>query len=247
MKLLQLNAWTIRLSTRIEDMVAKESPDVILLQEVLDSQYSLGFFLSLNDLIEKLHFHHQYFSPVYSMRLMEQMAEFGNAIVSNLAFENQQTVFTNLEYKDHMSLEEDDYNVRNFQHVTVRDQDGQLVHLINHHGYHVPGHKKGNDFTLKACKQIVEYATKLEGPVIITGDFNLEPDSESIEVINAHFRNLTQEFGLTTTRTDLTHKTEACDFIFVSDGIRVNNFYASDVVASDHQGLVFDFDIEHGA
>lgn len=73
--------------------------------------------------------------------------------------------------------------------LTVRDQDGRLVHLINHHGYHVPGHKKGNDFTLKACQQIVEYATKLEGPVIITGDFNLEPDSESIEVINAHFRN----------------------------------------------------------
>jgi endonuclease/exonuclease/phosphatase family metal-dependent hydrolase len=244
MRLLQLNAWTIRLATRIEDMVAKEVPDIIALQETFESDADLGFFPTLTELSDKLRFHHRYHSPVYGVQFMASKPEFGNAIISNLAFGEKQTRFTNLEYKASMSLEDDDYNVRNFQHVTVNDQSGKLVHVINHHGYHVPGHKNGNDFTVKACEQIADYARELDGPVIITGDFNLLPDSESIEIINKDFRNLTKEYGLQTTRTDLTHKTEPCDFIFVNDKIEVNDFYVSEVVASDHQGLVLDFEVK---
>ncbi|MBN9398513.1 hypothetical protein BGO18_04580 [Candidatus Saccharibacteria bacterium 47-87] len=244
MRLLQLNAWTIRLATRIEDMVMKEAPDIIALQEVFESVADLGFFPTLTELADNLRFHHRYHSPVYAIQLMTSKPEFGNAIVSNLALEDKQTYFTNLEYNPSMSLENDDYNVRNFQHVTIKDQDGRQIHIINHHGYHVPGHKNGNDFTMKACQQIADYARQLDGPVIITGDFNLLPDSESIEILNKDFRNLTKEYGLQTTRTDLTHKSEPCDFIFVNDKVAVNDFYASEVVASDHQGLVLDFEVK---
>jgi len=244
MRLLQLNAWTIRLATRIEDMVMKEAPDIIALQEVFESVADLGFFPTLTELADNLRFHHIYHSPVYAIQLMTSKPEFGNAIVSNLALEDKQTYFTNLEYNPSMSLENDDYNVRNFQHVTIKDQEGRQIHIINHHGYHVPGHKNGNDFTMKACQQIADYARQLDGPVIITGDFNLLPDSESIEILNKDFRNLTKEYGLQTTRTDLTHKSEPCDFIFVNDKVAVNDFYASEVVASDHQGLVLDFEVK---
>jgi len=244
MRLLQLNAWTIRLATRIEDMVTKESPDIIALQEVFESDDALGFFPTLTELADNLKFHHRYHSPVYGIRFMASKPEFGNAIISNLALGDKQTHFTNLEYKASISLKQDDYNVRNFQHVTINDQDGKQVHIINHHGYHVPLHKNGNDFTKKACQQIADYAKQLDGAVIITGDFNLLPDSGSIEIINEGFRNLTKEYGLQTTRTDLTHKTEPCDFIFVNEKIKVNNFYASEVVASDHQGLVLDFEVK---
>jgi endonuclease/exonuclease/phosphatase family metal-dependent hydrolase len=243
MRLLQLNAWSIRLGTRVEDMVAKETPDIVTLQEVFESDSELGFFPTLTEIVTKLRFHHQYMSPVYSVQFMGRKTEFGNAIVSNLTLCEKQTFFTNLGYIENMSIEDDDYNVRNFQHVAVRDEDDKLIHIINHHGYHVPGHKRGNEFTLKACQQIADYAAKLTGPVIITGDFNLAPDSESIELINKHFRNLTKEYELQTTRTDLTHKSEACDYIFVNDHVKVNDFYASDVVASDHQGLVLDFEV----
>ena len=243
MKLLQLNAWNIRLATRIEDMINKEGPDVVTFQEVMEADVDLGFFPTLTEFSDKVRFHHCYFSPVYDMQFMGRAAGWGNGIMSNLALNQQQTVFTNLEYKSNMSFEEDDYNVRNFQHVVVADQNGKPVHIINHHGYHVPEHKKGNDFTMKACQQIAAFAVELEGPVIITGDFNLEPTSESLAVLNNLFRNLTVEYGLETTRTDLTHKTEACDYIFVNDKVVVKDFYASSVVASDHQGLVLDFEV----
>lgn len=224
-------------------MVDKEAPDVIAFQEVLESKADLGFFPSLTEFSKDIRFHHQYFSPFYEFHFMKSNAECGNAVVSNLTLSNPKTVFTNLEHKKNFSLDHDDYTVRNFQHVTVQDQNGKDIHIINHHGYHVPEHKNGNEFTTKACQQIVDYALKLEGAVIIAGDFNLVPNSESVALINQHFRNLTTEYDLKTTRTDLTRKVEPCDYIFVSKDITVKDFYASPVVASDHQGLVLDFEV----
>lgn len=243
MKLLQLNAWTLRLSTNIAEMITNEVPDIVALQEIPDSTIEIGLFPTLTEFKNKVRFHHDYFSPVYTFKFMSGNVDFGNAIISNLELQEKNTVFTNLEYKTDFSLEEDSYNIRNFQHIVSQDEDGRKFHLINHHGYHVPQHKKGDDFTLKACKQIAEYASKLEGAVIITGDFNLKPGSESLAVIEGAFRNLSTEYGLETTRNFLTSKSEVCDYIFVNDKIAVNNFYVSDIIASDHQGLVLDFDI----
>lgn len=244
MRLLQVNAWTIRLKTRVIDMVAHEAPDIITLQEVLESKHDLGFFPSLSELSEHLGFRHTFFSPVYSLSFAGYSAEFGNAIVCRQPFQERDTVFTNLSYVENIKLGIDDYNVRNFQHIVVEDKGGKKIHVINHHGYHIPEHKNGNKLTLKACQQIVDYANSLEGPVIITGDFNLHPTSPSIAVINNYFRNLTQEYNLTTTRTDLTYKTEACDYIFINEHVVVNDFYVSSIVASDHQALILDFEVE---
>lgn len=243
MRLLQLNAWTMRLQTRVIDMIDQEAPDIITFQEVLESEYDLNFFPTLSQLGKQIRFNHTFFSPVYGLTFSGRYAEFGNAVISSLALHEQETFFTNLSYIDEMHPERDDYNIRNFQHVVIEDQDGNNIHVINHHGYHMPEHKDGNDLTLKACQQIVNYTEKLNGPIIIAGDFNLHPTSKSIALLNAKFKNLTQEFNLKTTRTDLTHKTEACDYIFVSDHIQVNEFYASSIVASDHQALVLDFKV----
>lgn len=224
-------------------MITKEAPDIVALQEIPEAQMEIGIFPSLGEFMDRVRFHHTYFSPVYSFRFMSGVIDFGNAIISNLTLHDKNTVFTNLEYKADFSLEADSYNIRNFQHIVAADENGATFHLINHHGYHVPQHKRGDDFTLKACRQISDYAKSLEGPVIITGDFNLEPGSESLAILEATFRNLSTEHELQTTRNYLTHKSEVCDYIFVNDKVVVNDFYASDIVASDHQGLVLDFEL----
>ncbi|MEO5949872.1 MAG: endonuclease/exonuclease/phosphatase family protein [Candidatus Saccharimonadales bacterium] len=241
MKLLQINTWTLRLSFNLSDMIINEAPDIVAFQEIADSKIQIGLFPSLTEFMDRVKFHHTYFSPVYSFLYMSGSIEFGNAIISNLELLDQNTVFTNLKYKDNFSLQDDDYNVRNFQHVTAKDENGNKFHLINHHGYHVPEHKKGDQFTLKACEQIAKYANSLDGPVIISGDFNLEPGSESLAAIEKSFRNLSTEYKLKTTRNSLTKKTEVCDYIFVNESVHVTDFYLSKVVASDHQGLVLDF------
>jgi len=77
----------------------------------------------------------------------------------------------------------------------------------------------------------------------LAGDFNLSPHSESLKIINGRLTNLPLKYRLKTTRTLLTHKTEVCDYLFVSKDITVNDFYASKKLVSDHLALILDFDI----
>lgn len=243
MKLLQLNAWSARLDGRIRRLLETEQAQFVTLQEMIQSNFDNGFFVGIDEIAERTGYENKYFSPVYDFRFMRSKLEFGNAIMSSLPFDEKDTVFTNLEFTTDFSFEDHDYNIRNFQHVRICLESGANLHLINHHGYHINAHKNGNDITLRACQQIVDYAKRLDGPVIIAGDFNLIPESESIREISRNFRNLTEEYGLSTTRTTLTSKTEPCDFIFVSDEVLVNDFYVSDIEASDHVGLILDFDV----
>ena len=39
-------------------------------------------------------------------------------------------------------------------------------------------------------------------------------------------------------------KTEVCDYIFVNEKIAVNSISMSNIIASDHNALILDFDIE---
>lgn len=241
MKLLQLNAWQLRLAMDVIDLINQESPDIICLQEICQADGEMGFITSLKELQEEIHYPHQYYSPLYNFRFMDENAEFGNALLSRQDIALSETIFTNGAYKDDFTFNHDDYNIRNLQHAVI-NCGGVMVNILNHHGYHVPEHKNGDEHTMKACKQIAEYIDNLDGPVILTGDFNLVPTSKSLEVLTGSLRNLSTEYHLTTTRNNLTRKNEVCDYIFVNDQIKVNNFYASEAVVSDHMGLILDFD-----
>lgn len=173
---------------------------------------------------------------------MRGTGHFGNGILSQLPLDQTETIFTNLEYIEDFSFEEYDYNIRNLQHAEVT-VNGTKLHILNHHGHHVPDHKNGNDDTLRQCQQIANYVSTLEGAVILTGDFNLSPNSKSLSVINDILRNLPKEHGLTTTRNQFTSKKEVCDYIFVNDGVKVKKFEMLDDLVSDHSALQIEFEV----
>lgn len=242
MKLLQLNAWSNRLNKKVVELINTENPDIICLQEMFSSDKNLGFLVPLEELLKTIDYPYYYFSPVFSMKLMHDLSDFGNVIISRFPIEKASTVFTHLEYKADLDVNKHDYNVRNFQHASLK-VDGKTLHVINHHGYHVPAHKDGNEITMSAARQINEYINQLTGPVILAGDFNLTPESKSMQAIGQGLRDLGTEYGLTSTRNDLTHKSEVCDYILVNDAVKVLNFSMSDIVASDHNGLIVEFEI----
>lgn len=241
MKLLQLNAWAGRLEDQVEELIQSENPDIVCLQEVVNIDGGkAAFFITIDDIRKELGYDHSYYSPVYSMNFMRRRLAFGNGILSKFPIIDKDTTFTYLAENDNFDFLEDDYNVRNLQHVVIRTEDGKL-NVLNHHGFHVPRHKDGDDETLRQCKQIADYIKTLNGPVILAGDFNLSPHSPSLEQINEILTNLSIMADLKTTRTDLTHKSEVCDYIFVSKDIRVKSFKASDKVVSDHMALILEF------
>jgi endonuclease/exonuclease/phosphatase family metal-dependent hydrolase len=242
MRLLQLNEWGGRLENQILDLVREQSADIVCLQEAVDAPGDAALSVPTHKLQSAGNYPHAFSSPVFSFNLMNKVATFGNAILSRHPFIKTNTIFTNLSYKPDFDFDSDDYNIRNLQHAIV-DVDGQQLHILNHHGHHIRQHKDGDAETLRQMKQIADYVETLDGPIILTGDFNLAPRSESLEVINALLKNLSIEHKLKTTRTFLTKKKEVCDYIFVNDAVTVANFEALEDIASDHKALLLEFTV----
>jgi endonuclease/exonuclease/phosphatase family metal-dependent hydrolase len=243
MKILQVNTWSGRLLKPLSELIRAEKPDFLCLQEVVSLDADIHSLLgTIEELNEETGYAEQYYSPVFHFKLMNKNAYWGNCIMSNFPLSEKNTIFTNHKYVEDFNFEEYDYNIRNLQHVAA-DVNGEQLHILNHHGHHIPSHKRGDDETLRQMRLIGEYLDTLDGPVILTGDFNLAPDSESLRQINDRLENQSVSHKLKTTRTPLTHKTEVCDYIFTNNKVKVINFEASDEIVSDHKALILEFDI----
>ncbi len=242
MKLIQLNTWSCRLSTEIIRLFEQEKPDVVALQEVVSTEFDGKILDTIDQIMDAYPFADNYYTPLVEFSFMHRRAMRGNMIASKLPITKGSEHWTHGSYtEDFDYVDSGGYNVaRNIAHAQIDTPQG-ILHVLTLHGYHIKEHKNGNEETLRACKELVEYASSLDGPVIITGDFNLAPSSESIQLVNKTFRNLTTEYAFPTTRNHLTAKTEVCDYIFVNDKITVKEAYMSNIVASDHNALVLDF------
>lgn len=242
MKLIQLNTWSCKLSTEIVRLFQQEKPDFACMQEVVSTGFDGNILDTINDITDIYPFSDYYYTPLVEFSFMHHRASRGNMIASQFPITKKQEAWTHGEYiEDFDYLDSGGYNAaRNFAHVETRINKKPL-HLLTLHGYHIKENKNGNEETLRACKMLVHYASALQGAVIITGDFNLAPESESIGFMNEAFRNLSSEYKLSTTRNHLTTKTEVCDYIFVNDEVEVKDFYMPNFIASDHNALVLEF------
>lgn len=246
MKILQLNIWGGKLGKQIVELLEREQPDVVCFQEAVMSIGEENLYCSRNFFIDTLEeiagaasFPYTYFSPTFGFNMMKRNAEWGNAIISKTPFLKKDTQFTRSSFTGDFDIRDGDYNIRNLQHVCI-EVAGKKVHILNHHGHHIKQHKNGDKETLRQCKQIADYIQTLEGSVILAGDFNLSPKSESLELLNSMLTNHCLTPSITTTRTVLTHKTEVCDYIFTSLDLVVDRFEVLKDVASDHAALVIE-------
>jgi len=246
MKILQTNIWQGRLAKSFIDLVKEVNPDIITLQEVCncnDADFQTLAFSSFEDIKAELPNYHEVLAPTYSFSVMNHEVFFSNVILSKYPVVDSKVVFTNLEFKKDFDTKYDDYNIRNFVLATI-DINGTKLNVITHHGHHVEGTKEGNEETLRQMILLRDYIKQLSGPVILTGDFNLSPKCESLEVLNAELKNLCILNNVQTTRNELSKKAiQVCDYIFTNDLVKVNSFEVEDMVVSDHQGLLLDFDI----
>lgn len=240
MKILQLNIWGGKLGKQIIELMEREKPDVVCFQEaiVLPGEENL-FVATLSEITRSVPYEHQFFSPSWSFKIFNRQAEWGNAILAHTPFEYQHSFFTRGEFIEHFDILDGDYNMRNLQHVVI-SRGGTKLNILNHHGHHVRQHKMGDTETVRQCTMISDYIKTLEGDVVLAGDFNLAPESESLGVLNSFLVNHAKESGVTTTRTPLTHKTEVCDYIFTSKGLPTSNFKVLSDIASDHAALVIE-------
>lgn len=135
--------------------------------------------------------------------------------------------------------------------------DGSDIAIVHVHGTPGPGDKRDSDVRLEQSRRVLSLTADCSTPNIILGDFNLYPDTESIQMIErAGYRNLVVEYGIQTTRGSNLRKMfpqyehgkygfqEFADYVFVSPGIRVIEFAVPDLPLSDHLPLILSAEIE---
>lgn len=244
MKIIQLNIWGGKLGLQVVDFLKKEKPDFVCMQEVNDLKGRAGykFFSTLEEIRDKSGFEYSAMSASYSSRYMERELEYGNAILSNYKILSSKTVFTRGEYRRNFDIEKDDGNIRNLQIAKVATDSGE-INFLNHHGHHIQDSKLGDDETVRQMRVIAGAIEKLNGPVILCGDFNLSPESDSIKIIEEKLTNLSVKYGLKNTYNQFGTSSAVCDYIFINDSVNISDFRMADEIVSDHNALILEFSI----
>jgi len=243
-KLIQLNTWQGGLASNVDRFLERQNADILMLQEVLSSPEGQTFYFDkLQQMKAKSNLEHDFFSPLMGHVFQGLKTYYGNAILSRFKFEKTYAEFTHLAYNDHWNPLTDSDEMKLFQHGVVSLPSGVSVNLVNYHGFNMHSKKEGNAETEKHCMQIAQYLDTIKGPKILTGDFNLAPDSLSLAPLNSRLKNLCIENKVETTRNQLAKSMTVVDYIWVSDSITVNRFEVLPDLVSDHAALLLEFDI----
>lgn len=132
---------------------------------------------------------------------------------------------------------------RNMQLVTLATEVGTLS-VANFHGLWIPNYGKADaPERIAQSRSINAVLDETPLPHIIAGDFNLNPDTKSLDILEKGRKNLIKEYGITDTRTKYYEKpSRFADYAFVSTGVSVNSFEVPDVPVSDHRPMILDFE-----
>lgn len=130
-------------------------------------------------------------------------------------------------------------HARNIQFITT-ESNGSPLTIINFHGLWNGQGKGDSEDRLNQSNKIREFIETLQGNVVMCGDFNLLPNTQSIKTLeDIGLKNLIKETGVTSTRTSHYTKPEKfADYTFVSKDIEVKEFKVLPDEVSDHSPMM---------
>lgn len=229
-----------------------ENPDIIALQEVNNgSDPDLPTHLrSMQVLTGALPEYQHFFAPEILLRYPEGKIDIGNAIFSKYPIENEQTIFLNVSYGEYDTVPvggDFSKHPKNMQCCEL-DIDNETLTVCNLHGiWGLSG--VDNEDRLKMSDLIVKQIKGKE-KLILAGDFNLKPNTQTIANIEKHLTNVFKDRLETTfnlTRKDLEkfpgYATAVVDMIFTSPDLVVAKSTCPDLDVSDHLPLIIELDI----
>jgi hypothetical protein len=157
-------------------------------------------------------------------------------------------------YKDLNTLKGQDYSTLGSNAVIVTfDVNGEKLSILNTHGMSEPADKLDSPARISQSGNILNGLEDIGHAKIIMGDFNLYPDTESIQLFErAGYRNLIKEFDIKDTRGSMNKKLHPeyehgkygfqpyADYTFVTDDVQVKQFDVPDEPISDHLPMILE-------
>ena len=133
------------------------------------------------------------------------------------------------------------------QYAEIADPSGTFV-FAHIHGLPYPGNKLDSAARLAQSDAIVRWVRSQKNLTVLSGDFNLLPDTQSISKIEEiPMRNLIKEYEIKNTR-PMNHlfkypeqnRQFFADYAFVSPEVAVKKFSVPDIEISDHLPLILE-------
>lgn len=243
MKIITLNTWSgVVLEPLLNFFQHYQDVDIFCLQEVYkdaegkdDSHPHLDMKLDLFQRIETVleDTHLGYFRPAYK-------DFYGLAIFVKkdliLNEEGDVVIYEN------NNPEQRGRHGRNLQYIRINHREQNLL-IANVHGLWNGMGKTDTDERISQSQKIKKFLTKQTEPIVLVGDFNLNPDTKSLAIVSEGFRDLIQEHNIASTRTTLyTKDGKFADYAFVSKNINVRDFKVLPEEVSDHAALYLEID-----
>lgn len=240
MQIITLNIWGgYLIKPLLNFFSAHQEIDVFCLQEAyhratqkISTDNKILCLDILDRIQEKLPNHHAYFTPVVG-------DSYGLAIfyrkTLNLTEQNKLLIHNNPNYSG-----SGPEHSRYLQYITCQ-LGSEALTIINMHGLWNGKGKLDSIDRISQANAIHRFIKKLKTPAVIAGDFNLRPDTQSMEIISSNLTNLISQYQITDTRTCYYEKTERyADYVLLSPEIKIISFKKMTDLVSDHAPLLLE-------
>lgn len=131
--------------------------------------------------------------------------------------------------------------------------DNKELMLGSVHAMAKPGTKNDTPLRIKQSENILNAFKSWVGPVVLGGDFNLNPDTESVSVFEkSGYTNLIKQYEVKDTRGPINRDIykdskegvqNFADYAFVNNKVSIKSFSVPQLEASDHLPLILDISI----
>jgi endonuclease/exonuclease/phosphatase family metal-dependent hydrolase len=246
--ILSLNVWEGGLLwNNISQFLQKENADIMCLQEVFDSDLKqLNRFQTMKNLRNLFPAYHYSYAPQMHEICTDGEGDSGNAIFSRFPLTQPHTVFLRGTYEKIIRDESKGFtrypSNAQFVRTTINDK---TLHIGNVHGVWNT-HGKDTPERLRMSELIINEITGKK-PLILAGDFNLNPDTESVHLIEKQLVNVCKENIISTFnmkyKNDPGFATAIVDMFFASPNISIISKRIPDDDVSDHKPLIVEVEI----
>ena len=244
--LLQLNIESARFVDEIVSYIKQYDFDILHLQEVsahvFNKYHNIDCFQELKNRLG-----YEGVLTKTTTRLNDPSSYFGKAILFKPAFtlRSQQEIWMK-PTKQLVQLPKTAEEIRQLSHNALHvqlEKDGKTINCINTHLAWGPT-PEDEQYKLDEAKILVDYMKNVSKPFVLSGDFNVTPDSQIVEWFDAMATYLITEYRITNTLNPNVHRAKilfpqglAVDYIYISKDIKVDNFEVITEDLSDHFGL----------
>lgn len=253
MKVLSLNTWAGKQFNELTKYISKNSKavDVFCFQEVMHTEsgktiveqyYRANLFSELQNCLKH---HTGYFAPALDGIGFSEKVDFplqwGVAMFlkNDLDIKQIGDVFIVGNYE--RNHEPGRRTPRNLQYA-VLGMGNEEVTVAHLHGLWNGKGKTDSDERIGQSREIKRFTDSQNGKLVLLGDFNLLPETQSLSMLEERLVNLIKTNNIQSTRSKLYLKPERfADYTFVSPDVRVNSFEVPEVDVSDHLPMILDF------